>query len=540
MRRKLSVKLILSLTVIVVVIKVAFGYFGLRIQQQHLVDTMVLGADQLSRSITSATWQAMLDDHRTVAYDIMTKIAEKQGVDRIRMYNGEGRLTHSTRPQELGMRLTKDQPPCDSCHGPGQTRTELSVKGRSRISTSKDGVRTLNMVTPIYNEPACSNAACHAHPQEVRVLGVLDVALSTKPLEDEEASVRLQVLVSTLVQIVLISLFIAFFTRYFVGLPIRELIDGTKKVSAMELDSPIVIRHGSEEMDELVRSFNIMRERLRGALDELNSLMQSLEEKVTQRTEQLRAAHQKLLHSDRLASLGQLSASVAHEINNPISGVLNLSMLLQRMLRADGVPPERLDDFRRYLAQITSETTRVGRIVSDLLAFSRRSKPQRTDADLNKIIRNTVSLVGHKLKLCDSTAILDLDPQLPLVKCDASQMQQVVLNLVMNAAEATHAKGGGKVVIKTRRSDDGASVELVVEDNGEGIPPENLSKIFEPFFTSKADGKGVGLGLAVLYGIVREHDGEVDVKSQVGVGTRFTVSLPLVAAGVGEEPAVRR
>lgn len=540
MRSKLSVKLILSLTVIVVVIKVAFGYFYLRTQQQHLVDTMVLGADQLSRSITSATWQAMLDDHRTVAYDIMTKIAEKQGVDRIRMYNGEGLLTHSTRPEELGMRLSKDQSPCDSCHGPGQTRVELSVKGRSRMSTSKDGVRTLNMVTPIYNEPACSNAACHAHPQEVRVLGVLDVALSTKPLEDEEASVRWQVLVSTLVQIVLISLFIAFFTRYFVGLPIRELIDGTKKVSAMELDKPIVIHHGSEEMDELVRSFNTMRERLRGALDELNSLMQSLEEKVSQRTEQLRAAHQKLLHSDRLASLGQLSASVAHEINNPISGVLNLSMLLQRMLKADGVPPERLDDFRRYLGQITTETTRVGRIVSDLLAFSRRSKPQRTDADLNRIIRNTVSLVGHKLKLCDSTAILDLDQHLPLVKCDASQIQQVVLNLVMNAAEATHAKGGGKVVIKTRRSDDGANVELAVEDNGEGIPPEHLSKIFEPFFTSKADGKGVGLGLAVLYGIVREHDGEVEVKTQLGVGTRFTVSLPLVAAGVGEEPAVRR
>ncbi|HSW53102.1 MAG TPA: ATP-binding protein, partial [Sulfuricaulis sp.] len=264
-----------------------------------------------------------------------------------------------------------------------------------------------------------------------------------------------------------------------------------------------------------------------------------LEEKVTHRTEQLRAAHQKLLHSDRLASLGQLSASVAHEINNPISGVLNLSMLLQRMLKADGVPPERLDDFRRYLGQITSETTRVGRIVSDLLAFSRRSKPQRADADLNKIIRSTVSLVGHKLKLCDSTAILDLDAQLPPVKCDASQIQQVVVNLVMNAAEATHAKGGGKVVITTRRAEAGGCVEMIVEDNGEGIPPENLSKIFEPFFTSKADGKGVGLGLAVLYGIVREHDGEVDVKSKVGVGTRFTVSLPLVAAGVEEEPAVR-
>lgn len=539
MRNRLSVKLILSLTVIVVLIKALFGYFYLRTQQEHLVDTMVIGADQLSRSITSATWQAMLDDHRTVAYDIMSKIAEKQGVDRIRIYNGDGVLTYSTRAEEAGVALSTADEPCTSCHGPGQTRVELTVEGRSRMSVSKAGVRTLNMVTPIYNEPACSNAACHAHPVEVRVLGVLDVALSTEPLENEEASVRWQVTISTLVQIVLIALFIVFFTRYFVTLPIRELIDGTKAVSAMELDKEIVIKHGSVEMDELVTSFNTMRDRLRGAMTELNQFTQSLEEKVSQRTEQLRAAHQKLLHSDRLASLGQLSASVAHEINNPISGVLNLSMLLQRMLKQDGVPPERLADFRRYLQQISSETTRVGRIVSDLLAFSRRSKPQRADADLNKIIRSTVSLVGHKLKLCDTTAILNLDEQLPMVQCDASQMQQVVLNLVMNAAEAAQGRGGGKIVITTRTNEARDGVEMVVEDNGEGIPPENLSKIFEPFFTSKSDGKGVGLGLAVLYGIVREHDGEVDVKSKVGVGTSFAISLPLVSSDLLEEPVVR-
>lgn len=539
MRGKLSFKLILSLTLIVVVIKAAFGYFYLRTQQQHLLETMVLGADQLSRSITSATWQAMLDDHRTVAYDIMSKIAEKQGVDRIRMYNGDGVLTHSTRIEEIGLRLSKMEAPCGSCHGPGARRGELTVEGRSRIYVSKEGVRTLNMVTPIYNEPACSNAACHAHPSNVRVLGVLDVALSTKPLEDEEATVKLQVIAFTAVQIVLIWLFIAFFTRLFVATPIRELIDGTKQVSAMELDKPIAIKHRSVEMDELVSSFNIMRERLRGAMAELNQFTQSLEEKVNQRTEQLRTAHQKLLHSDRLASLGQLSASVAHEINNPISGVLNLSMLLQRMLKEEGIPPERLNDFRRYLGQITSETTRVGRIVSDLLAFSRRSKPHRQDADLNKLVRNTVSLVGHKMRLNNTAVELDLDGGLPPLPCDPSQMQQVVLNLVMNAAEATQAKHNGRVLITTQMNAQTNCVEMAVEDNGEGIPPENLGKIFEPFFTSKADGKGVGLGLAVLYGIVREHDGEVDVKSTVGAGTRFTISLPLVASHEKEEPAQR-
>jgi signal transduction histidine kinase len=192
-----------------------------------------------------------------------------------------------------------------------------------------------------------------------------------------------------------------------------------------------------------------------------------------------------------------------------------------------GIPQGRESEFRKYLAQISTETARVGRIVSDLLSFSRRSKPQRTASDLNKLIATTVGLAGHKLKLSDAEAELELQPDLPLVECDPSQMQQVVLNLVLNAAEAMQSKGGGKVVIRTRfRRADGV-VEMVVRDEGEGIPAAHIEKIFTPFFTTKPDGKGVGLGLAVLYGIIKAHDGDVEVHSTPGVGTTFTVSLPV-------------
>ena len=150
----------------------------------------------------------------------------------------------------------------------------------------------------------------------------------------------------------------------------------------------MIIVGSSEELDELARSFEVMRERLRTALGEINEFTQKLETKVEERTEQLKAAQKKLVQSDRLASLGQLSASVAHEINNPVSGVLNLSMLMQRMLTDDGIPPGRLAEFRKYLAQVIGETTRVGHIVSDLLAFSRRGKPQRAPADLNRIVQH--------------------------------------------------------------------------------------------------------------------------------------------------------
>jgi two-component system NtrC family sensor kinase len=296
----------------------------------------------------------------------------------------------------------------------------------------------------------------------------------------------------------------------------------------MDLEHPIEIT-SSRELWSLANSFNLMRDRLREALGEINRAAQELEAKVAERTAQLQQAQRRLLQADRLASLGQLAASVAHEINNPLSGVLNFSALMGRILKDDGVPRERVPEFRGYLKHVTEQTGRAGRIVSDLLAFSRRSKPHRAPADLNAVVRGTVALVSHKLKLLNVATTLQLDETLPLVPCDASQIQQVVLNLVMNGAEATRPRGSGRVGVRTRRADDGESAVLEVTDDGEGIPKDTLDRVFDPFFTTKDDGKGVGLGLAVVYGIVESHGGRIDVRTTVGQGTAFEVTLPLTS-----------
>jgi two-component system NtrC family sensor kinase len=537
--RGLAFKLSLSLTIIVVLIASISGYISQRAQQGQLLRTMILGADQLSKSISSATWHSMLADDRGSAYQIMSTIAEKQGVDRIRMFNSEGQLTFSTDAAEARTIAHAPGADCRACHQLRNTAAKAKQPALGdgvRIVTSPDGHRSLNIAATIYNEKSCSQAECHAHPDRVRVLGILDVALRLDVLDQEAAAMRGNVVAAALLQILLAGSIVVLLIRRFVGVPIRDLIAGTKAVAKMDLDKPISIRYKSLELEELEESFNIMRERLRTALGELNEAANLLEARVAERTEQLKAAHQKLLHSDRLASLGQLAASVAHEINNPISGVLNLSMLLERIMKEGKVPPGREEECKKYLARISQETGRVGRIVCDLLAFSRRSKPQRADADLNQVVRTTVSLVGHKLKLNETQIELDLAANLPHVKCDSSQIQQVILNLVLNASEATHARQGGKVSVRTRPGPAGQTaeqmVEVLVEDNGEGIAPENVRKIFDPFFTTKSEGKGVGLGLAVVYGIVQAHDGDIDVKSSVGQGTVFTVSLPM-AAGDG-------
>src|SRR5246127_2359375 len=392
---------------------------------------MILGADQLSRGITGATWHAMLDDDRKAAYEIMRVIADKQGIDRIRMLNREGRLVFSTDADEQPGVTSLSNEVCASCHSKDAIRNRPAQDARVRYARSPDGVKTINMVAPIYNEPSCSNASCHAHSASTKVLGVVDVALRLDPVQGQTRTITLQTILWTFLEVSIGAAFVILFTRRFVATPIQQLIEGTKAVSAMELDRPIKITRRSQEIDELVDSFNRMRERLKLAVAELNDMQQTLESKVDERTRQLQVAQRKLSQSDRLATLGQLAASVAHEINNPVSGVLNLSMLLERLMAKGEYPPGREAEFRKYLSLISIETARVGRIVSDLLAFSRRSKPQRAPADLNRIVKTTLSLVQHKLKLSNVEVETTLHEDLPASLCDAQQIQQVVLNLLL-------------------------------------------------------------------------------------------------------------
>ncbi|HXK09146.1 MAG TPA: ATP-binding protein [Vicinamibacteria bacterium] len=528
----LTQKLVLPLIALVVLLAVVGGFLRTRAVERGYHETMILGADQLSRSLASATWHAMLADDRPAAYDTMQTVARQQGISRVRIFNKEGRVMFSTAPEQ-GRMVDKNAEACVLCHASAEPLVRVETPSRARVFTDADGHRRLGMITPIYNEPSCSTAACHAHPERQRVLGVLDVTLDLAPVDRRVGDARARILLATAIETLLVAAFVAAFVGFFVTRPIRRLVEANAALGRMDLEHPVEIR-SSRELFELTRSFNAMRDRLGEAMAEIRRASEELEAKVQERTEQLRKAHQRLLQADRLASLGQLAASVAHEINNPLSGVLNYSVLMRRILKEDGIPEARVAEFRAYLERVSEQTARAGRIVSDLLSFSRRSKPHRAPADLGAIVRGTVSLVSHKLRLSGVEAELRLDKDLPPLACDASQVQQVVLNLVLNAAEATH--GQGQVVVATRRAGDGQSLLLEVADEGEGIPPEALPRIFDPFFTTKEEGKGLGLGLAVVYGIVEAHGGTIDVRSRVGQGTTFTVKLPL-AVDEGRPPA---
>lgn len=246
---------------------------------------------------------------------------------------------------------------------------------------------------------------------------------------------------------------------------------------------------------------------------------------VEERTKQLKETHERLLHQDKMASLGKLSSSVVHEINNPVAGILNLVMLSKRIIEEDDVQAEELDQFRRYLSLMETETRRISRIVSNLLVFARQSKIEVVKFDVNDLIEQTLMLNANFLKLNKIRVIEDLEKNLPLINGSEDQIKQVIMNLISNAGESMAASEKRRLTISTYRKDPEKSVGIRISDTGSGIPKEMVTKIFEPFFTTKKKGKGVGLGLSVVYGIIKEHGGTVYVDSTPGKGTRFTITL---------------
>jgi PAS domain S-box-containing protein len=254
-------------------------------------------------------------------------------------------------------------------------------------------------------------------------------------------------------------------------------------------------------------------------------ISEELEERVARRAKELKEDYARLVQEDKMISLGKLMSSVVHEINNPLSGIISLSKLVLRNLEEEATDEKSLETMRHHLELVVSETARTSKIVSNLLSFSRQVKVEVQDIDVNEVIRRVFSIVGHKAKLQNVEVRFELDDGLSKVKGNFGQLEQSIMNIVFNAIEAM--PDGGDLAISTRRNDaDKHEVLVEIQDTGHGISQKNLPYIFEPFFSTKGEAKGVGMGLSVVYGIIRDHQGEITVKSEEGKGACFTIRLP--------------
>jgi two-component system NtrC family sensor kinase len=519
LRHRLSTKLFGMAAALALAALGALWLAERRIQHDLLASTERSTA-LLAEAIQASTEDAMLGARPAHAYDHLRRIAGLQGVEQVRVVDKRGRIVYSTSPGEPGQVLAKDAGACGACHAGAQPLSRASVEARAQVLDGPRG-RHLSMTSPIYNGPSCATAACHVHPPGRQLLGLLEIGVSLQPLEANVLAFRQGFVALLAAAVVVIAGLLYLFGRAEVVEPVAALVEGTRRVARDELDVEIRVQTKGE-MGLLAGSFNDMTRSLRRLEDELAILMANLEEQVEARTEELRTAHAQLVRTEKLSSLGKLSASIAHEINNPLAGILTFAKLVSRTL-AEGPP----DDARRAvmqknLALVERETQRCSAIVKNLLDFARERPIRAKASDTNAAVQEALALIAKHFAIQGVTLVRVLG-EVPPVLADFGQLRQAFVNVAMNACEAM--EGGGTLRIETRPG--GRGVEVVFADTGPGIPPERLQKIFDPFFTTKE--KGTGLGLSVVYGIVERHGGRVHVDSEVGAGTTFTLELPLAA-----------
>ncbi|HEX9053226.1 MAG TPA: ATP-binding protein [Anaeromyxobacter sp.] len=515
---RLSTKLFVMIGLVALGMVGAFFFAELSVQR-HLLAQVTAESDLLSRTINNALHRAMLQDRRGDAYLIMQDIGRQTGIAMVRMMDQDGRITFSTERDEVGKLVDRRAEACSACHADDQPIHRLELADRSRVFTV-EGHRVLGIVTPLYNEGACSTAACHAHPPERKVLGVIDIGVSLDRLDAETAGFRTRTLLAAALAAATLGFAVWLFTRQHVISPVAALVQATRRVARdqLELEVPVT---WEGELGLLATSFNDMTRSLRTTKHQLDALMHDLERQVEERTAALKNAQDQLVRNEKLSSLGKLSASIAHEINNPLAGILTFAKLIVRTLE-QGPPDEATRKVLvKHLLLVQRETERCSAIVRNLLDFARERPLAVKEVNVNLVVDEAVQLLANQIQIQGVALEKRLEP-VPLVEADFGQLRQACVNVIMNACEAMSR--GGKLAIESGVIESGRWVEVAFQDTGPGIPPDHLTKIFDPFFTTKE--KGTGLGLSVVYGIVERHGGQIDLKTEVGKGTRIGIRLP--------------
>ncbi len=620
MRTRIGTRLILGVGLVTAVTIGAVAILVVQAHETELIAALSRSADQLSDTVKSSTYYDMLENRRDSLHRVIETIGRQGGIEKVRVFNKDGGIMFSSDPKEIGQSLDKRAEACYACHTVDQPLEKPPIPARVRVFLGPGGTRVLGIVNPIQNQPACWSAACHAHTQKQTVLGVLDVTVSLAEVDRQIAVGQWQIVGLAAAAMVVSSLLLWWLNRRLILRPVEALAAGTRRVAEGDLTVSIPAT-ATHELGDLARAFNEM-------------------------TRRLAEAQRLLTQADKLASVGRLAAGVAHEINNPLTGILTYASLLLK--RAEGGT-----ELKEDLGVIVRETKRCRDIVKGLLDFARATPPKSQPTDLNEVARRAVAVVMNQLALNRVALTLDLMPDLPQITADPNQMQQVMVNVLVNAADAI-GEDGGSITVSTRAasvplwgttpirkatcpancdlldpavrigsmpairvnrswsgqiatvhldpmygrfnhlasqpSPEGQTsvfscpqcrgvltlpgghcprckaptfgvrapgvgvvefcsrtgchwarweavegkgprpcVELIITDTGAGIPPEDLARIFEPFFSTK-DTRGAGLGLAVSWGIVVAHGGTIDVESDVGKGSRFTIRLPVEPA----------
>jgi two-component system, NtrC family, sensor kinase len=523
-------RVVYIIIILSVILFVSFGIIFRSVNEDYMKSNIRQRGENAALMVGGALYHSMLENNRTSLQNTLDIINKMSGIDEVNLYDSKENLAYSSFSANSA---GHSNPNCISCHSSIKSilpekdnySKVIPINSECEMNQNDNSHRHLLINSPILNERSCYLSSCHAHPQSEKVLGSLVIKI---PLEDLDNTLKKSsrdfYLLATITTLLLLG-FLVFFTRKQIKNPLNALIKAIYAVSKGERNTRLEINHAQlGDMRLVLVAFNDMLDKLEAANIELQNWSQQLEYKVRKKSEELGEAQNELINIEKIASLGKLSLSVAHEINNPLSGILIYTKLIQKQLQNQNLEPEKKESVMKHLKMIESETKRCGDIVKGLLDFSRKDQNNFENKHLHEVLHETADLMNHSFKIARIQFYSNFNASADLVYCSPNQIKQACIAVLVNASEAL--SDGGEVLFTTYNPD---SDHIIIEitDNGSGIDAADIPHIFEPFFSTKYNTRGTGLGLAIVHGIIQSHDGKIAVKSEPGKGTTISMILPL-------------
>jgi len=525
-------RVVFIIAILSVFLFVSFNIIFQSVNEQYLNTVIRQSGNNIGSIVEGALYHSMLQNDKSALQNTLDIINTLPGIDEVNMYDGSDSLVYSSFATDPNN--SHSDPNCINCHSnirqlfPGMEKSYkiIDVNTDCLMNQNDNGSRHLLIRSPILNERSCYVSSCHAHQETDTLLGSLVIKI---PLEAQDAAIQkssTEFFFLAILATLLLASFLLIFTRKKIKDPLNELVKVSVAVANGDKSTRLEIKPNQlDDMRMVSEAFNDMLDNLHTATVELENWSQQLEYKVQKKSEELGAAQNELMHVERLASLGKLSSSVAHEINNPLSGILIYTKLLLKQVNNPELYASKRDSMLKHLRLIESETKRCGDIVKGLLDFSRKDQNDFEPRHLHEILKETYELMTHPIKIADIRFDYDFSATSDLIYCNPNQIKQACIAILVNASEAVLENG--EILIKTKNPDED-TICFEISDNGLGIAEEDISHIFEPFFSTKQDVSGIGLGLAIVHGIIQNHKGKIHVNSELGHGTTISVNLPLI------------
>lgn len=525
-------RVVYIITILSIILFVSFGVIFRSVYEKYLNTTIRQSGNNIGSIVEGALYHSMLTNDKSELQSTLDIINTMSGIDQVNMYNNTDSLAYST----LSFDTTCiSDPNCIVCHPniksmfPAKEKSYRIISANSECCMNKDnngdGHRHLLIRSPIFNERSCYVSSCHAHSETDEVLGSLIIKIPLKDLDMAVTESSTNFFLLAIFTTVLLVSFLILFTRKKIKHPLNAIIIASEAVARGDKSTRLEIKPNLlDDLRKVSIAFNNMLDNLSSVNKELENWSHQLEYKVQKKSEELSEIQSELIHVERIASLGKLSSSVAHEINNPLSGVLTYTKLVQKQLGKSNLEDKAKESILKYLKVIEMETKRCGDIVKGLLDFSRKDQQNFEYQHFHNILKETYDLMAHQMKMSDINFYTDYSAKSDLIYCSENQIKQACVAILVNALEAVAENG--EILMKTSNPDED-NIRLDITDNGVGISQDDIAHIFEPFFSAKQNTSGIGLGLAIVHGIVQSHKGKVEVDSELGRSTTISIILPL-------------